>query len=112
MNRKENTLNFANPNLCHFLFRPLTCVCIYYLTNKYFTQCVIFTLFSLKFRALFSVWSDVTREMALKGLRVIEMAGLAPVPYCGQILADYGAQVIRIDRAGTKVYCFNKKNYS
>ena len=29
-------------------------------------------------------------RMALKGLRVIEMAGLAPVPYCGQVLADYG----------------------
>ena len=101
MNRKKNTLNFANPNFCHFLFRPLTCVCIYYLTNKYFTQCVIFTLSDFEFS--FSVWSDETREMALKGLRVIEMAGLAPVPYCGQILADYGAQVIRIDRAGTKV---------
>ena len=51
--------------------------------------------------------------MALKGLRVIEMAGLAPVPYCGQILADYGAHVIRIDRAGTKAgsaYLIQKLN--
>lgn len=38
--------------------------------------------------------------MALRGLKVIEMAGLAPIPYCGQILKDYGANVIRIDRAG------------
>ena len=36
--------------------------------------------------------------MALKGLKVIEMAGLAPVPMCGMILADFGAQVTRIDR--------------
>lgn len=36
--------------------------------------------------------------MALKGVRVIEMAGLAPAPYCGMILADFGARVIRVDR--------------
>ena len=36
--------------------------------------------------------------MALKGIRVIEMAGLAPVPHAGLILADFGANVIRIDR--------------
>ena len=27
----------------------------------------------------------------LDGIRVIEMAGLAPVPYCGMMLADFGA---------------------
>jgi len=36
--------------------------------------------------------------MALKGLKVIEMAGLAPAPFCGMILADFGASVIRVDR--------------
>ncbi|KAH9518360.1 hypothetical protein Btru_016517 [Bulinus truncatus] len=36
--------------------------------------------------------------MALKGIKVIEMAGLAPVPYCGMILSDFGARVIRVDR--------------
>ncbi|MFW5741460.1 MAG: CaiB/BaiF CoA transferase family protein [Myxococcota bacterium] len=34
----------------------------------------------------------------LQGIRVIELAGLAPVPYCGMILADFGADVIRVDR--------------
>ena len=28
----------------------------------------------------------------------MEMAGLAPGPYCGMILADFGADVIRVDR--------------
>lgn len=37
---------------------------------------------------------------ALTGIRVIEMAGLAPAPYCGLILADFGADVVRIDRVG------------
>ena len=36
--------------------------------------------------------------MALKGLRVIEMAGLAPSPVCGMILSDFGALVTRVDK--------------
>lgn len=36
--------------------------------------------------------------MALKGIRVIEFGGLAPVPFCGMILSDFGANVIRVDR--------------
>jgi len=34
----------------------------------------------------------------LDGIKVIEMAGLAPVPYCGMILADFGADVVVVDR--------------
>nr|XP_060617349.1 alpha-methylacyl-CoA racemase [Anolis sagrei ordinatus] len=36
--------------------------------------------------------------MALCGLRVLELAGLAPAPLCGLLLADFGAQVVRVDR--------------
>ncbi|CAI8048943.1 Alpha-methylacyl-CoA racemase [Geodia barretti] len=36
--------------------------------------------------------------MALRGLRVVEMAGLAPAPLAGMILADFGASVIRVDK--------------
>ncbi|XP_061732571.1 alpha-methylacyl-CoA racemase isoform X1 [Nerophis ophidion] len=36
--------------------------------------------------------------MALAGIRVVELAGLAPAPFCGMILADFGAKVIRVDR--------------
>ncbi|KAK9532524.1 hypothetical protein VZT92_009904 [Zoarces viviparus] len=39
--------------------------------------------------------------MALAGVRVIELAGLAPAPFCGMILADFGAKVIRVDRTKT-----------
>lgn len=39
--------------------------------------------------------------MALAGVRVLELAGLAPAPFCGMILADFGAKVTRVDR--TKV---------
>ncbi len=38
----------------------------------------------------------------LEGIRVVEMAGLAPVPYCGMILADFGADVVRVDRLGSR----------
>jgi alpha-methylacyl-CoA racemase len=34
----------------------------------------------------------------LSGVRVIELAGLGPAPFCGMILADLGAQVTRVDR--------------
>jgi len=34
----------------------------------------------------------------LQGVRVIELAGLGPAPFCGMLLADMGADVVRIDR--------------
>ncbi len=34
----------------------------------------------------------------LDGIRVIEMAGIAPSPFCGMILADFGADVTVVDR--------------
>ncbi|MEZ6024313.1 MAG: CoA transferase [Hyphomonadaceae bacterium] len=36
----------------------------------------------------------------LEGLRIIEIAGLGPGPFCGMMLADHGAEVIRVDRIG------------
>lgn len=36
--------------------------------------------------------------MALKGIKVLELAGLAPAPFCGMLLADFGATVIRINK--------------
>uniref|UniRef100_A0A8C9BN83 Solute carrier family 45 member 2 n=1 Tax=Phocoena sinus TaxID=42100 RepID=A0A8C9BN83_PHOSS len=40
--------------------------------------------------------------MALQGVSVVELAGLAPGPFCGMVLADFGAQVVRVDRPGTR----------
>ena len=34
----------------------------------------------------------------LAGLRIIEIAGIGPGPFCGMMLADHGAEVIRIAR--------------
>ena len=36
----------------------------------------------------------------LHGIRIIEIAGIGPGPFCGMMLADHGAEVIRIDRPG------------
>src|SRR6185295_55757 len=36
----------------------------------------------------------------LAGLRILEMAGIGPAPFCGMMLADHGADVIRIEREG------------
>jgi alpha-methylacyl-CoA racemase len=38
------------------------------------------------------------REGPLRDLRVVELAGLAPVPFGAMLLADLGADVVRIDR--------------
>lgn len=37
----------------------------------------------------------------LTGLRVVELAGLGPAPFCGMLLADMGAEVIRVERTGS-----------
>jgi len=34
----------------------------------------------------------------LAGLRVVELAGIGPCPFAGMMLADMGADVIRIER--------------
>lgn len=35
----------------------------------------------------------------LEGLRVVELAGFGPAPFCAMLLADMGADVVRIERA-------------
>ncbi len=37
----------------------------------------------------------------LKGIRVVEIAGIGPGPFCGMMLSDMGAEVLRVDRAGS-----------
>ena len=39
---------------------------------------------------------------ALTGLRIIEFAGLGPGPFCAMMLADHGAEIIRVDRIGAQ----------
>src|ERR1700761_2402899 len=39
----------------------------------------------------------------LAGIRIIEMAGIGPGPFCAMMLADHGAEVIRIERPGAPV---------
>ncbi|MGI9250537.1 MAG: CaiB/BaiF CoA transferase family protein [Pseudohongiellaceae bacterium] len=48
----------------------------------------------------------------LKGIRVIEVAGLGPGPFCAMMLADMGAEVIRVERlsAGGSEYRSNVLN--
>ncbi|XP_068107350.1 alpha-methylacyl-CoA racemase [Hyperolius riggenbachi] len=41
--------------------------------------------------------------MALAGVRVLELAGLAPAPFCGMILADFGAKVVRVDKINSTI---------
>lgn len=36
----------------------------------------------------------------LEGIRIIELAGIGPGPFCGMLLADLGADVVLVDRKG------------
>jgi alpha-methylacyl-CoA racemase len=40
----------------------------------------------------------------LEGVRIVELAGLGPAPFAGMMLADAGADIIRIDRADRATY--------
>lgn len=44
----------------------------------------------------------MARSGPLAGLKVLEFAGLGPAPFCGMLLSDMGADVVRIDRKGTE----------
>ncbi|ORX95821.1 alpha-methylacyl-CoA racemase [Basidiobolus meristosporus CBS 931.73] len=49
-------------------------------------------------KPLSTCYSFSKMALPLKGIRVVEFAGLAPGPFAGLILADFGAEVIRVDR--------------
>lgn len=38
----------------------------------------------------------------LHGVRIIELAGIGPGPFCGMVLADLGAEVISVERVGVQ----------
>ncbi|MFI7070911.1 CaiB/BaiF CoA transferase family protein [Micromonospora sediminicola] len=42
----------------------------------------------------------VTNQGPLTGVRVIELAGIGPGPFAAMMLADLGADVVRVDRVG------------
>lgn len=45
---------------------------------------------------------DNTVTGPLTGVRIVELAGLGPVPFAGMLLADMGADIVRIERHGVR----------
>ena len=43
----------------------------------------------------------------LEGLKLLEISGIGPGPYCAMVLADMGAEVIRIVRPGPDPFVSN-----
>lgn len=43
---------------------------------------------------------DLTARRPLQGVNVLELQGMGPVPFCAMMLADLGANIIRIDKKG------------
>ncbi len=44
--------------------------------------------------------SPPSRHGPLAGVKVVEFAGIGPGPFCGMLLADMGAEVVLLERAG------------
>lgn len=44
----------------------------------------------------------MTGSGPLQGLKIVEFAGIGPGPFCGMLLSDMGAEVVRIDRAAPR----------
>ena len=44
--------------------------------------------------------TEQDRQGPLRGLRVLEFAGIGPGPHCAMLLADMGAEVLRVEREG------------
>lgn len=47
---------------------------------------------------------DLKRRRALEGLTVVELGEFVAAPYCGKLLADMGARVIKVEPAGRGDY--------
>src|SRR3546814_689096 len=46
-------------------------------------------------------WSSMSVSGPLKGVKILEFAGIGPGPFAGMMLSDMGADVLRIERKGT-----------
>ena len=46
----------------------------------------------------------------LKGVKIIEVGGIGPGPFCGMMLSDMGAEIIRVDRKGEQARMDPKYN--
>jgi alpha-methylacyl-CoA racemase len=46
----------------------------------------------------------------LQGIKIIEIAGIGPGPFAAMMLADMGADVIRVDRSGERLRAATPSN--
>src|ERR1700739_3300156 len=60
-----------------------------------------FYLLSVQYcQILISAPRRIWMKRVLEGLRVVELAGIGPSPHAAMLLADLGAEVVRIERPG------------
>ena len=56
-----------------------------------------------------STLTATTNRGPLHGIKIIEIVGMGPAPYAGMLLADLGAEVIRVDRPGGSAFSYGNK---
>jgi alpha-methylacyl-CoA racemase len=49
-----------------------------------------------------AIFYEAPQMGPLRGIRIVEIAGIGPGPFCAMMLADMGAEVIRVDRLKAK----------
>ena len=49
------------------------------------------------------------KNLPLAGVRVIEYANFVAAPICGRLLADWGAEVIKIEPGSTLVFPYRRR---
>ena len=52
----------------------------------------------LRLSTMVAATPETSRSGPLDGVKVVELAGIGPVPFAGMVLADLGAAVVRVDR--------------
>lgn len=48
----------------------------------------------------YNLYITIMSDKALSGLKAVELAEFIAGPYCGKLLADFGAEVIKVERPG------------
>lgn len=94
---QSDTPSCHSCNISNGEFHEVVCTYKFSLKLTAFSMVFSRSFYCCRFDALLQ--QTMVGPPPLEGLKVLELAGLAPGPFAGLLLADAGAKVLRIDRA-------------